>query len=504
MRHAALATVAIIALGLTACGGSNGGPAATPTPGAAPGATATADAAAYIPPALDWQRCGDFFTCADLPVPLDYASPGGETIDLALIRLEARLPQRRIGALLLNFGGPGASGVEAGRYAPQFLPGAILDRFDIIGFDPRGVGDSAPVDCGDDFDAYFAHDPTPDDEAERRALIDAARAFAAECEARSGAILAHVGTVNAARDMDVIRQALGEEQISYLGYSYGTLLGAVYADLFPDRVRAFVLDGAVDPERPGDELTLEQSGGFEDALTSFFAWCAADTGCPFYSAGDPAAAYDALMAAIELAPVPGDAGRFLGPGEAQSGVASALYDRDAGWPALAHALADARGGDSTRLLALFDAIVGRESDGSYSNLNEANAAVNCVDGGASGGDIRPYDEMYERLRRETPRIGASSAYLGLVCAFWPADPAPIALPLDATGAAPILVIGTLADPVTPHAWAEGLASQLESATLLSWRGEEHTAFGGKSTCIDDAVVAYLLRLELPADRTICN
>lgn len=503
MRRAAFAALATVALAVAACGDSKNDPAPTPTTPTE--ANATSEPSAYVPPALAWERCGDSFTCADLPVPLDYASSRGETIDLALIRQEARLPERRIGALLLNFGGPGASGVEAGRYAPQFLPTVLLDRFDIIGFDPRGVGESAPVDCGDDFDAYFALDSTPDDDDERQALIDAARNFAADCQSLSGDILPHVGTVNAARDMDVIRQALGEKQISYLGYSYGTLLGAVYADLFPDRVRAFVLDGAVDPERDGAELTVEQSRGFEDALTSFFAWCAADTTCPFNSGGDPAAAYDAVMAAVELAPIPDRGGdRTLGPGEAQSGVASALYDRDNGWPALARALTDARGGDGGGLLALFGLIVGREPDGSYSNLNEANAAVNCIDSGEPNGDIAPFDALYERLRRETPRIGASSAYLGLPCAFWPADATPIELPLDATGAAPILVIGTLDDPVTPHAWAEGLASQLESATLLSWRGEEHTAFGGKSACIDDTVVAYFVRLELPADRTICH
>ncbi len=499
MKRTLLAAALFASLALTAC--DRGEAPAPPATSANP--TPASTAAPFDPDELEWQRCADRFTCATLPVPLDYDAPQGDTLDLALIRLPARTLQRRVGVLLLNFGGPGASGIQGGRAAESFLPDAILDRFDIIGWDPRGVGESTPVDCGDDFDAFFALDATPDDDAERQALIDAARTFAGDCAARSGRLLPHIGTMDAARDMDIIRGALGEEQLSYVGFSYGTLLGAVYADLFPSRVRAFVLDGAVDPQQSGEALARTQAIGFEDALSAFFAECAANRACPFNSEGNPAAAYDALMAAIDTAPLTERGGdRLLGQGEAMSGVASALYDKPNGWPALGQALANARDGDGGGLLALFDAIVGRQADGTYSNENEANAAINCVDA-PQPDSIAPFDALYERLLQEAPRVGASSAYLGLACAFWPAPASPIVLPLDAPGAAPIMVIGTTKDPVTPYAWAQALAAQLDSGHLLTWQGEDHTAFG-KSQCIDDAVTAYFIALELPPEGTVCR
>lgn len=426
-------------------------------------------------------------------MPLDYATPGGATIDIALIRKPAREPGRRIGALLANPGGPGASGVEFARYLPRILPRDVQDRFDIVSFDPRGSGESAPVDCGDNFDWLYDDDPTPDTPAERQTLIDDAHRYVDACERLSGDLLRHVDSVSTARDMDRIRAALGDDGLTYLGYSYGTYLGALYADLFPERVRALVLDGAVDPSLSYGEVLVTQAIGFETALGAFFDDCARRPSCAFYSGGDPAGAWDALMADIDAHPVDAGDGRALGPGEATLGALSTLYNREAGWPALARGLADAAGGDGSALMAYFDRFVDRDGEGHYSPFFEANTAIGCIDM-PEPRDLAAYDAFYAQLKREAPRLGAASAYLGLNCAFWPADAVRQPAPIHAPGAPPILVIGTTGDPATPYAWAQALASQLASGVLLTYEGEGHTAFGGTNSCIDGAVAAYLIDL----------
>lgn len=489
-----------------ACDGGDEPTPPTATVSPAPAVALTPAAAPETPVLpLDWRDCGDGFECATIALPLDHADPDGATLDVELLRRLADDPDARIGSLLVNPGGPGSPAIEMARLAESFLPDELLEKFDIVGFDPRGAGQSTPVDCGDGFDAYYALDPTPDSAAERQALIDAARAYAADCAGRSGDLLAHVDTESAARDMEYIRAALGEERITYLGYSYGTFMGALYAGLYPQRVRAFVFDGAVDPALEPVELTRTQAIGFENALEAFLAACAGDEGCPFQSEGDPGAAYDALMARIDAEGLPaaGDE-RRLGPGEATLGVAASLYDEVRGWPALADALAAAAAGDGGALLDLSDGFVERRPDGSYSNLFEANSAINCVDTTVSK-DIEVYDALYERLKREAPRLGVSSAYLGLTCVYWPAPPARSPAPIAAAGAPPIVVIGNTGDPATPLVWAESLAAQLDSGVLLTWVGEGHTVFAfDRSDCIDTAVVDYLVRLTVPQDGTICT
>lgn len=482
-------------------------PAPTPTSTAAPSQT-TAPSATAIPTAapptiLAWESCSRGFECATIVVPLDYANPAAGTIALPLIRRPAADEENRIGSLLVNPGGPGVSGVDFVRGASTIFSADVRDRFDIVGWDPRGVAGSDPaVDCTDDLDAFVSGDPSPDNVEEQEQLNAYARALAEACAARSGALLPHLATENTARDMDRIRAALGDEKLTYFGYSYGTFLGAIYADLFPLNIRALVLDAAVDPSIGGAEDTKNQIVGFERALDAFLADCAADTDCAYYSGGDPGAAFDALMARIELAPIAGDESLEVGPGLAFLGVAGALYSKSA-WPALAEALAAAEEGDGSALLSLSDFITGRIGPGSYNDELEQRIAIVCVDV-----ERLTFDEklaLQQQLAVEAPRLGKPGiGPAGDACDFWPVPSQREPKAVTAPGAPPIVVIGTTGDPATPYQQAVSLAAQLSSGVLLTLVGEGHTAYGGRSDCIDDAVDAYLIDLVAPVDGLRCE
>ena len=357
----------------------------TPGPSSTTSPTGSATPAATPGPStLVWKPCGTPFECATLEVPLDYADPGGRQITLALIRLPAADPGSRIGSLVTNPGGPGGSGVEFLRSSGESLFSQDLrNRFDIVSFDPRGVGDSTPVEClnGPDLDRLNALDPTPDTPAERNALIAGAKEFDQACIQNSGDLLPHMATTDAARDMDQIRAALGEAKLTYLGFSYGTFLGTVYAGLFPTHIRALVLDGAIDPAQSFVQRNLVQAEGFERALNAYLDDCKARTSCQFYNNGKPAEAFDALMRQIDAKPLPATAigdSRAVGPGEAFTGVLYSLYSRQS-WPVLSQALALAQRGDGSILLVLADAYNERAPDGTYKNVAAANNAVNCHD-----------------------------------------------------------------------------------------------------------------------------
>lgn len=485
--------------------------APTTTPGT-PTATAGATAAPSIgatPPAtgLAWTDCGAPFECATLQVPLDYANPGGDQITLALIRLPAEDPSARVGSLLVNPGGPGGSGVDFVRSSGAGLYSDDLRRhFDIVGFDPRGVGESTPVECldGAQLDRLNALDPTPDTPQERQALIDGARQFDQACETNSGRLLPFMATADAARDMDRIRIALGESKLTYFGFSYGTFLGTVYAGLFPGHVRALVLDGAIDPLATFQQRNETQAEGFSRALSAFFAACAADPTCAFYNDGDPAGAFDRLMAEIDARPLPAIAipdSRLIGPGEAFTGVLYALYSKSS-WPYLEQGLALAQLGDGSILLVMADSYNERNPDGSYKNVAAANNAVNCLDYRVPT-DVAAYDAMVAPLERVAPRFGEAIAYSGLTCAFWPVHPTRDPGRITADGAPPILVVGTTGDPATPYEWAQALAKELSSGVLLTRRGEGHTAYGD-SSCIRQYVDTYLVTLQTPPPNSICD
>ena len=453
------------------------------------------------PAALQWSNCGGRAECATLQVPLDWDKPSGETIEIAVIRYPARKPDQRIGVLMANPGGPGGSAIDFLRAWQSILAPDIRDRFDLVAFDPRGVGESTPILCHDRLQELVAVDPDPDTEAEWQEAERVAKAFADDCAAAAGRLLPHVGTKDVARDMDALRAALGEEQLTYVGYSYGTTLGAVYADLFPGRVRAFVLDGGTDQSLDYETLAVTQMVGFERALQAYLDDCAARR-CPLGRDGNPRAALDRVIALAEQAPIPAPgADRPAGPGEVQLGIIAALYSTSY-WNQLTQALVRALAGDGTGLVQLTDQYLLRNPDGSYPNLIEANYAVNSVDS-VCPKDPRAYRAMADRFAKIAPTFGRSAATSGLVCAYWAAPPDPLGVP-RAAGSAPILVIATTNDPATPYEWGKALSEQLENAVLLTYRGNGHTIYAQGNACVDEVVNAYLLNLALPAAGTTCG
>lgn len=451
--------------------------------------------------ALRWSSCSDGFECATLRVPLDDAKPKGRKITLALVRVRARNPERRIGSLVINPGGPGASGIDyltIGGGAASF-PNEVRDKFDIVSFDPRGVGQSAGVRCREELDSYYALDFEPDDDAERQALLAGNVELAQSCQRRNATLLPYVSTQRAARDLDRIRAALGERKLTYLGYSYGTYLGALYAAQFPKRVRALVLDGAVDPALSASDQQVQQAVGFERALELFLADCAARSSCAFYSRGRPDQAYDALRARVEVSPLPAERagkGRKLHGTEFDIGMALLLYGGKNAWPQMARDLATAASGDGSALLFDSDQYTGRNEDGTYDHFQDAFYAIGCLDGPDVGG-LDGLRAIEARAAIEAPRLGPSIVNASMPCAVWPVATRPAPLPRG-TGAPPILVLSTTDDPATPLAWAQGLSTELESATLVTVEGSHHTAFGRSNRCIDELTTRYLVDLTVPA------
>ncbi|WP_119728183.1 alpha/beta hydrolase [Thermomonospora amylolytica] len=455
-----------------------------------------------------WRDCHQDYECATVKVPLDYARPQDGELSLAVIRLPARDRSERIGSLVTNPGGPGGAGVDFVRQAGRLFGPDLRDRFDIVGFDPRGVGQSDPVRCldGPRLDRFFSTDTSPDSAAEFTDLQTQARAFANGCRARSATLLPHVGTVDAARDMDVLRAALGDSKLTYLGFSYGTYLGAFYAEQFPRNVRALVLDGAVDPSLSATDTLLEQAKGFETALRAFVENCTGTPDCPLGT--DPDAALDRiadLQRRTDRTPLKSARGdsRTISETWVTTGMASALYSKSQ-WPALRLALARAiRQNEGDLLLTLADQMLQRRPDGSYTNQMEANMAVNCVDK-PNPATATAYAAAVEEAEAAAPHFGSFVMWGGLPCVYWPAKPAGTPAPVTAKGAAPILVIGTTRDPATPYRWAEALAAQLASGTLLTLNGDGHTAYLGGSPCITEATDRYLITATPPRDGTVCN
>ncbi|HEY8480588.1 MAG TPA: alpha/beta hydrolase [Spirillospora sp.] len=474
----------------------------------------TARASSPVPAGLEWfyeqepswKDCERVFECATVQVPLDYSRPDGEKIGIALIRLPATARSDRIGSLLTNPGGPGSSGVDFVRQAAGLFDPGLRRRFDIVGFDPRGVARSAPVRCNAtaDLDGFFATDASPDDEKETEAIGAAGRKFARNCDAKAAARLPHVGTVNAARDMDVLRAVLGDGKLTYYGASYGTYLGAVYAEQFPRNVRAMVLDGAVDPKLSSTGLLIEQAKGFETALRAFADDCVGTGGCPF---GDTADAVveriDSFLAETDRQPLPatGDP-RKVTESLATLGILRPLYVKEL-WPTLRQALTQAtQEKDGTLLLALADEMVERKKNG-YSNQTDANMAVNCVDK-PNPQDLDTYADAAAKAEKVAPRFGPLVVWGGVPCVYWPVKTDDEPKPLTAKGAPPILVIGTTRDPATPYQWSEKLADQLSSGVLLTFDGDGHTAYLQGDRCVLETTRNYLINTDPPKDRTRCG
>ena len=447
----------------------------------------------YANQLVSWRSCAEGRECAEVRVPLDYAKPDSTAITLAVSRKPAT-GSRKLGSLFINPGGPGVSGVS---YVGYFQREG-LEGYDIVGWDPRGVAGSTPVKCvdGTPLDQFIAMDGSPDTTAEKTALIQASRQFAASCLERSGRLLQHVSTVETAHDLDLLRRMLGEDKLSYFGSSYGTQIGATYAHLFPSSVGRMVLDGAVDITGSSE---TSQAEGFDKALGRFGAWCAG-RGC---SLGASAAEVENTVTDLwrRLDATPFRVGsRQLTQQLAVTGVIFVLYENEEAWTYLLKALeAAVQGNDGRALLALADEYNQRRSNGEYGQSNYAFPAIRCLDTDDEG--IREADQEIAAAVKQAPTLGP---FLGpnYVCPMWPVPPAPDPGKLRGKGAAPIVVIGTTGDPATPYDSAVDMARQLESAALITFKGEGHLAYG-QSQCVQGLVRAYLVDGVVPRDGSMC-
>ena len=465
--------------------------------------TATSEPEPSTQPAseLQWEVFMEGIEFTTLEVPIDYDDPGGAQFELFIARRLADDQQNKIGSLLINPGGPGVGGADYAIGADQIFGEELLERFDIVGWDPRGTGLSQPaIDCIDDYDPYFASsDITPEDAEERQQIVELAEEFTGECVESNGDILQHVGTNNSARDIDAIRRALGEDEISYFGFSYGSELGATWATLFPDTVRAAVLDGASDPNADAQEHELQQAAGFEAAITTFLAQCSEDTTCTFHNEGNAEAAFDELMETLDERPFPSEPDRpDVNLQVARQAVTEAMY-RDSLWPELAAALDAAQSDDGAGLLTLYDRYYRRSVDGTWSNLLEAFRTISCADN-PERPTVTESDAFAAEVHRIAPRHRPETTgdYL---CTFFPPSIDPRAH-ITGTGAGPIVVIGTTGDSATPLDSTRNMDAALEDGRLVVVTANQHTGYD-VNDCVKQVVHRYLVDLEAPADETAC-
>ncbi|MFF4748982.1 alpha/beta hydrolase [Streptomyces sp. NPDC002514] len=475
---------------------------------------------------LDWKDCpapsvaqgggnppsplpgGGTWQCATMEAPLDWSNPKGDTIGIALIRARANGdPGKRIGSLIFNFGGPGGSGVTslpafAGDYAK------LRTRYDLVSFDPRGVGRSDPVKCksNEQLDEYFQQDATPDNSAERAQLVNRTKQFNAACEKNSGRTLPHVRTTDAARDMDLMRRVLGDRKLHYFGISYGTELGGVYAHLFPKHVGRAVFDGVVDPTKDPEQSALGQAKGFQLALDNFADDCTSKIEeCPIGdTAQDVKNRIAKLLKDLDKKPIPGIFPRQLTQTDATNGIAQSLYSKDF-WEYLTAGLEEAYDGDGKILMLLSDSMNGRNQNGEYSNIIPANIAINCA-------DEKPrytVDDIQRKLptfRAASPLFGDFLAWGMLSCSNWAVPGAADHPEVSAPGAAPILVVGNTGDPATPYEGARRMVDALGKGVgvELTYKGQGHGAYDSKDKCVQNAVNAYLLDGKVPTAGAVCS
>jgi len=523
-RLLSAACALLLLSGAAACAPSGAdGPALQPrTQHSGPVGPVPAGLEQYYGQPLNWGPCADFATsssdrstyqdprleCARLRVPLDYAQPQGKQITVGVLRKPATDPGSRIGSLMINPGGPGASGMSSAAGLAGAVAGTDLgERFDLVGFDPRGIGASQPeVRCltGPEWDADRMDDDS-DSSSEGTARTEGeVRDYTGKCVQRTGTdVLANVGTRDVVKDMDVLRSALGDPKLNYLGYSYGTRMGSEYAEEFPGNVRAMILDGAIDPTQGTVEAEVAQGAGFQRAFNAFAAWCAGQGRCALGT--DPARAVGAFQQLTRpLLDHPAPAGdRHLSYSDATTATIQALYAQSL-WPTLNTGLQQLAAGHGEELLSLADSYYGREPDGRYTNITDAFNAVRCVD------DQRVTDrnvlrEADRRYREAAPFLDdgqpASDAYD--MCAFWPAPVTGEAEQPQVNGLPPTLTISTTGDPATPYQAGVNLAKALRGR-LLTYEGTQHTAFLQGDSCVDQAGIDYLVDLELPAPGTRCG
>jgi pimeloyl-ACP methyl ester carboxylesterase len=478
---------------VVACSGGDGGdaPAAGSTSTTAPAPSTSASTTSTVPefePApISWQACEDGLECAEVTVPVDYEQPAGATLALSVQRAPAS--GERAGALFVNPGGPGGSTAGFVPYLADVLPGSITERFDLVGVEWRGTA-ASDFDCGVSIPELYAVDYTIDDEADTAALLDVSRRYADGCHAQAGELLANIGTRDAAHDLDVVRAAIGDEKMSFLGVSYGSLLGQMYAEMFPERVRAMVIDGIAEPGVPGVEAATAQAAGFESVFDAFVAACDADPACPL--AGNTRGAVEQLIAQVESAPLAAEGGQ-VGPGELPLALAVNLY-YEAGWPDLSYAIDAGLGGDGSVLGQLAESYMGGVDFDIY-------FSVFCID--------QDWPEDPDELLAAAKAVAADAPHFGeallndyVRCSVWPVDEQPLPA-VTAPGTPPILVVSTTNDPATPHAAAVRTAERLESAVLLTVEGDRHGAVSSGIECVDQAVAHYLVHVIPSTEGTVC-
>jgi pimeloyl-ACP methyl ester carboxylesterase len=457
----------------------------------------------YYSQSLEWKDCGGGFECATASAPTSWQDAGSDAIELALKRHTATGDRK--GSLLVNPGGPGGSGVDYVTSSWEGMGEKLRAAYDVVGFDPRGVGQSTAVRCFDDArkDESLAKD-FDTTEAGLEAMADEYAAWGKACAENTGDLLGHVDTQSAARDMDMLRAVLGEQKLNYLGFSYGTQLGATYAGLFPDRVGRMVLDGAIDVTLDSDEVSEGQAAGFERALRNYVSDCQAGQSCPL--TGDVDSGMKQVRAILDHAydsPYPTSSSRRVTQSLAFYGVAVTLYD-ERSWPVLTQAIEEVTTqGTGDVFLYLADFYNDRNTDGTYAtNSSEAFRAVSCLDSRGTE-DVAKMQVEAEQIAKVAPTVGRFFSYSGLTCHDWPYPVVDQGFDLSAKGAPPIVVIGTTQDPATPYEWAQNLAKTLDSGVLVTYDGEGHTAYGRSNSCIVDAVDGYFVGGTTPKAGLTC-
>lgn len=492
-------TVALLAAALLLSGCSTGT--------SRPVESVAADLQSFYGQSVDWHTCDSTFECASIEAPLDWASPQQSSIQLSLIR--HRATGQSEGSLLVNPGGPGGSGVGFIRDSLDYAVSPTLQQhYDIVGFDPRGVGSSSAVSCLDaaEMDSYL-YDILPGTRGSADWIAEATaseQAFADACSENTGELLQFVDTQSAARDLDLIRAVLGDPKLNYLGYSYGTYLGANYAELYPERVGRMVLDGALDPAASNIDVNVAQAQGFEQQLRVYLTDCLAGTDCPFagQSVDQAMQTIRKVLEQLDVTPLTSADGRKLGADALLTAIVYPLYS-DRAWPRLSQMFAALQQGDASLAFELADGYNGRNPDGTFlDNSTEAFSAINCLD---YEYDASPQAMAADRARLEAaaPVIGTFFAYGDIGCAVWPYQTRHVRGPIAAAGSAPIVVVGTTGDPATPYQWAVNLSEQLENATLITYQGNGHTAYNKSNACVNDAVDAYFVSGTVPAAGLTC-
>ncbi len=457
---------------------------------------------------LKWTSCGKGMQCTTARVPRDWASPAGESIQLALVRQSAK-SGKPLGSLLVNPGGPGGSGYDFIMDSVEYATSAKLQsNYDIVGFDPRGVNRSTPVKCYTDpkeLDSYL-YDIAPGAPGSDRwiaALVASTKKFGARCVELSGPLLGLVDTPSAARDMDMLRAVLGDKKLNFLGYSYGTLLGQVYADLFPAKTGRLVLDGVVDPAADDFEGTATQAQGFESALRAFLADCRTAKDCPFTATTDRAMTQiRGILDSLDKSPIADKDGRQLGSSTMFTAIILPLYNRD-NWQYLRELFSSVMSGDASYAFQLADSYNGRNADGTYSdNQTEAFISINCLDARGDGSVAQMRAEAAE-LKKLAPVFGPQMSYGGTGCPNWPVPAKRDRVAITAPGSSDILVVGTTNDPATPYKWAKAVAAALVHGHLVTYTGEGHTAYNKSNACVNAAVDNYFVDGVVPKSDPNC-